>query len=81
MQVGIEGDNRLAADFAEAGHDRHVLAEVAVEQNHARDVGPALELFAQHRSGAVVAAVVDEDDFVAALERVERGIETLKQRR
>ena len=64
LQVGIQGDDALAAAVFEAGHDRHVLAEVAVEQHHAGDVRALLELLAQDRGGAVAAAVVDEDDLV-----------------
>ena len=64
LQIGVERDDAAAAAMLEAGHDRHVLAEIAAEQDHARDLGPALELLAQ-QSRAVCAAIVDEYDFVA----------------
>ena len=79
LQVGVQGDDALAAAVLEAGHDRHVLAEVAVEQHHARDVRAFLELLAQDRGGAVAAAVVDEHDLVRDAEFVERGIEPVEQ--
>ncbi len=70
----------MAARVLESRHDRHVLAEIGAEQYHAGDVGPALELFAQDRRGAIAAAVVDEDQFVAGAERIERRIDAVEQR-
>ena len=64
LQVGIERDDASPRHMLEARQDRPVLAEVAVEEDHARDVGPALELRRQQRGRAVAAAVVDEDDLV-----------------
>jgi hypothetical protein len=55
LQVGVQGDQATTPGVGEAGHDRHVLAEVAVEEDHARDVaaeGPATEIL---RGIAVVA--------------------------
>ena len=72
LQVGVERDDALAAAMLEAGQDGAVLAEVAVEQDHPRDIGPALELLGQQRRRAVAAAVVDEDDFVGDPQRIER---------
>ena len=63
----------------ETRHDRHVLAEVSVEQDHPGDIRTPLELLAQDGGGAVAAAVVDEDDFVAGFQFVERRVEALEQ--
>ena len=49
LQIRVEGDDARAAGVRQPRHDGHVLAEVAVEQDHPRDVGAALELFAQQR--------------------------------
>jgi len=73
LQVGVEGDHALAAARLEPRHDGEVLAEVAVEQNHARRARTRLVLLAQQRCRAVAAAVVDEDHLVGLPERVERG--------
>ena len=81
LQVGVERHDALAAAALEAGDDRHVLAVVGVEQHDARDVGAALELLAQQRRRAVAAAVVDEDDLVGDVQRVERRIQAREQRR
>src|SRR5260221_11827659 len=62
-------------------HDRHVLAEVAVEEDDARHLGAALVLLAQQRRRAVEAAIVHEHDLVGARERVERRIEAREEGR
>ncbi len=64
LQIRVQGNDAPAAHVLEAGHDRHMLAEVAVEQDDPGDIWPLLELFAQDGGGAVAAAVVDEDDLV-----------------
>ena len=46
LQVGVQRDDALAAHLLEAGHDRHVLAEVGGEQDDARHVGTPVELVA-----------------------------------
>src|SRR3989338_1666845 len=63
----------------EACHDRHVLAEISVEQDYPRHIGALLKLFAQYRGGTVAAAVVDEHDLIADAESVERRIEPVEQ--
>src|SRR3989338_4657141 len=63
----------------EARHDRHVLAEVAVEQDYPRHIGALLKLFAQYRGGTVTAAVVDEYDLVADAELIQRRIQAIEQ--
>ena len=65
----------------EPRHDGHVLAEVAVEQDHPRDVGAALKLFAQQRRGAIAAAVVDEYDLVTDPQCVQGRIQAGEERR
>ena len=79
LQVRVERDHVLAARIGEARHHRRMLAEVGVEQNHAGLMRAALELPAQHRGRAVLAAVVDEHALVGEPELVERGIEPLEQ--
>ena len=73
LQVGVERHDALAAHMLEAGDDGHVLAEVAVEEDHARHVGALLELLAQHRRRLVDAAVVHEDHFVGRPRRSSAG--------
>jgi hypothetical protein len=81
LQIGVQRDDALAARALEARHDRHVLAEVAVEQHHARHVRALRELLAQQRRGAVAAAVVDEDHLIAPAERIERRVQPREERR
>ncbi len=81
LQVGIERDHVAAAGVRKPGQDRPVLAKVRREQHHARDLGAQLELLAQYRDRTIAAAVVDEDDLVAAAERVERRVQAREQRR
>ncbi len=80
LQVRVERDHHAAARMLKAGQDRHVLAEIAVEHHHARDLGPLAELPRQDLGRAVGAAVVDEDDLVAGAQAVERRIEPVEQR-
>ena len=56
LQVGIERDDRVAADAFKRGHDRHVLAVIGVEIDHAGDVGPRRLLDPQQFERAVDAA-------------------------
>jgi len=58
-----------------------MLAVIRVEQHDPRCVGAAFPLFAQQRSRAIAAAVVDEDDLVARIQRVERRVQPGEQRR
>src|SRR4029077_6567306 len=81
LQVGVERDDALAAAALEARHDRHVLAEIAVEQDYAGHIGPLRELLAQQRCRAVAAAVVDEDYPIRLPERIERRVEAGEERR
>ncbi len=81
LQVGIERDDALAAHVLEAGDDRHVLAVVGVEQDDPRHVGSGQELVLEQRRRAVAAAVVDEDDLVRDMQRVERRIQPGEQAR
>ena len=80
LQVGVQSHDALAPAAFESGHDRHVLPVIAVEQHHAGHVRPLLELRPQQRRGAIAAAVIDEDDFVARIEPVQGGIEPVEQR-
>jgi hypothetical protein len=41
LQVGIQGDDDVAAAVFEAGHDGHVLAGVGAEQDDAGDIRAA----------------------------------------
>ena len=47
LQVGIQRDDVSAARLRERGENRHVLAGIACQHHHARDVRPLLKLFAQ----------------------------------
>ncbi len=81
LQVRVQRDDALAAAALEARHDRHVLAEIAVQQDHAGDLRAPRELLAQQSRRAVAAAVVDEDHLVADAETVERRIQASEERR
>lgn len=64
LQIGVQRNHQIAGHLVETGHDRRVLAIVAVQQN-GDDV--AVRLFrrrGQHVRGVVAAAIVDEDDFI-----------------
>src|ERR1700683_1495269 len=81
LQIRIEGDHVATARLLEGGQDRHMLAGIARQHHHARDIRSALELFAQLRDRAVAAAVIDEYDLVTSAERLERRVEPLEQER
>ena len=81
LEIGVNRDNAPPPQVFEAGHDGDVLSEIRVEQDHTGDEGPALELLPEQRRRAILAAVVDEDDFVRKAQGVERSIETVKELR
>ena len=56
------------------------VAEIAIKQHYACHFRTFLELFAQDCRRAILAAIIDENDFVAALECVQGRIEAVKQR-
>ena len=60
LQIGVQRDDALPPAMLESRHDCHVLAEIAIEQNHPRHIGTLLELLAQDRGRSVAAAVIDE---------------------
>ena len=62
-------------------HDRHVLAVVGVEIDHAGHVGPGGVLGLEQLDRAVRAAVVGEDDLVAAAQGIEHRIEPREEER
>src|SRR5438105_13897467 len=80
LQIGVEGYHALAAAALEAGHDRHVLTEVAVQKHHAGNVRPSCELLAQERRRAVATAIVDENNLVRNPEPIERRIRPREER-
>src|SRR5438477_9058747 len=80
LEVGIESDDTLAAAMLETGDDCEVLSIVGIEHDYPRHVGALQELILEHRRRPVAAAIVDEDDFVAPAELVERRIETVEER-
>ena len=80
LQVGVERHDALAAAVFEAREDRPMLAEVAVEQDHARHVRAALELLGEQLGRAITAAVVDEHDLVVQPQRVECRVQAREQR-
>ena len=81
LQVGIQGDHVVAARIRQSRHDRRMLAEIRVKQHHARLFGPALELLAQQRRRAILAAVVDEHALVGDRQCIESGVQPLEQGR
>jgi hypothetical protein len=81
LQVGIERDDELSLGVLEPGEDRGMLAEVALEQHHARLPRAGLLLAAQQGHRSIAAPVIDEDALVRHLETVEGGIEPPEERR
>ena len=74
LEVGVQGDDDLAAGAVETGRKRRRLAEVPAQ---ADDLDPrvgGLETL-EGRIGPVLAPVVDEDHLVAPAERVGGGRE------
>ncbi len=80
LQIGVEGDDDRRAGVLEAREDGHVLTVVAVEQHHAGDIRAQTLLRGQQRGRAVAAAVVDEQNFVGLVQRIESGVEAGEQR-
>src|SRR3989338_1143293 len=70
LQVGVQCDDSLSPAMLECRHDRHVLAEIAVEQDHPCHLRAFLELLAQDRGRTVAAAVLDEQDLKRTAEPV-----------
>ena len=80
LQVGVKGNNHVAATGFEARHDRHVLAKVAIEQHHSCYIRAPGELLTQDGRGAVARTVVDEDDLVTLPHCIKRRIQAREQR-
>ena len=69
LQVVIHSNDVHAPRMVQSGHDRVVLTEVARELY--KDYGHAMGVIGQaaaHAGGVVIAAVVDQHDFVAAFD-------------
>src|SRR3989338_2401574 len=79
LQISVQRHYALPARLLKSSHDRHVLAEVAVEQDHPRHIRTLLELLAQYRGGTVAAAVVDEHDLIRNAELVQRRVQPVEQ--
>ncbi len=81
LQIGIERDDHVALHALKRRHDGHVLAVVGVEIDDAGDVGALRVLGAEQLDGAVVRAVVGEEDFVATPEAVEHRVQAREEGR
>ena len=80
LQIGVHDDDRLAAGMVHARGDRDLMAEIARQREVAiARVGPGAG--GEHDAAGVAAAVVDEDDFRRAVERVEQPVEPQEQDR
>ena len=79
LQIGVERHDHLAAGALEGRHDRHVLAEVAVEVDHAHLFRALLVEIPQQCERIVAAAVVGKKDFVGLADPVEHRRQTRKQ--
>ena len=71
LQVAVGRDDEAAARVRKARRERRGLTEVAAEPDDPQPRVLRLEL-RQQRERLVCAAVVDDDDLVAAAERLER---------
>ena len=78
LQVGIDGHHDLAPRRVEAGRHRRRLPEIAPKVNDMP--APVARLHrVQAFIAAVMAAVIDSDDFVIALDLLQRGGQFLMQ--
>lgn len=81
LQVRVQGDDDIAQRRLESGHDGRVLPEIAAEQDDPGVLRPLLVLRPQQRHGVVLAAIVHEDAFPAAGQRIEGRVQPGKQQR
>src|SRR3990170_3232703 len=81
LQVGVERHDHLAARALERRHDRHVLAEVAVEVDDAHLFRPLLVIFPEQHQRVVAAAVVGEKNLEWLSDLVEHRGQAQEQRR
>nr|GFD49949.1 hypothetical protein [Tanacetum cinerariifolium] len=63
-QVSIQRDHEIAFALLEAGHDRRVLAVVAVEDDRDYRAAITLSSLEQYLGRVVTTAVVNQNDFV-----------------
>jgi hypothetical protein len=81
LQVGVERHDHLAARALERRHDRHVLAEIAVEVDDAHLLRPLCVKILEQHERVVTAAIVGEEDFERLADLVEHRGQAQEQRR
>src|SRR5664280_1840363 len=79
LQVAIHRDDDVALGFVEAGGEGGGLAEVAAQADHL-EVAVGFHQVGQEFETAVVRGVVDEEDFVGALQLLQNCGEAVVQR-
>src|ERR1035441_7704160 len=79
LQVAIHRDDDVALGFVEAGGEGGGLAEVAAQADHL-EVAVGFHQVGQEFETAVVGGVVDEEDFVGALQLLQNRGEAVVQR-
>ena len=72
LQVAVHDDDRLSAGMIDAGRDRGLVSEVPAEMED-DEPGVVRGQAVGELGGPVAAAVVDPDDLVDDVERVESG--------
>ena len=79
LPVGIERDDIPAAGVVEAGSKSGRLAVIAAKENHHHSFIRRVQLF-QYAAAAVLATVIDVNDFVIERQVCQRGADFLLQR-
>ena len=62
LEVGVDGDDRVAGRVGEPGEQGALMAAVAAELDAVEAVGPGCGQFLDQRPGLVARTVVDEID-------------------
>ncbi len=65
--------------MSKARQDGGVLAEVTAQNHQPRAFGTFLKHGAQHRDGTILAAVVDENDFITSIQLIQCRIQAVEQ--
>jgi hypothetical protein len=78
LQVGVEADQVVTEGALEAGREGRLVPAVAQQPDHPQ-LGPGGGLRRQQLGRPVPAAVVDRDEFVAHVERVQHRSDTVEE--
>ena len=79
LQIAIHGDDDVAFGFVKAGRERRCLAEIAAQANHL-EVPIGLHQIGEQLKASVGRRVVDEKNFVRALQLLQHRREAVVER-